>query len=385
MKPIHVLVLITVLDRAGAETVAMNYMRNVDRDIIKYDFLINRPEKSPYEDEIEAMGGKVYHMSRIYPGKIGTYKKEFQEFLEEHPYYQIIHSHLEERSYYALKIAKRMGVPIRICHGHSHPTKVNLKLPARYFYKYVMRKYYTHSMACSNEVAEWLFGSAAARKTIILKNAVDTAVFRQDAEVAKEIRKELDIEDKLVIGHIGRFTKVKNQKFLVDIFAEIHRRIPNSVLLLVGGGDNAAENKYKEKVKARITEMRLDSAVKFLGVRDDVHRIMQGMDVLVMPSVSEGFPVTLIEAQSVGLKCVVSDVINQKINMTGGVQFLPLELRASVWATRTLQYIKKPIKDASYKVKDAGYDIQHNAKWLQNFYISEMKKYNMIREKKPKM
>lgn len=385
MKPIHVLVLITVLDRAGAETVAMNYMRNVDRNIIKYDFLINRPERAPYEDEIEAMGGKVYHMGGLFPGKIRAYKKEFQAFLKEHPEYKIIHSHLEERSYYALKIAKEMGIPIRICHGHSHPTSFNVKLPARYLYKYAMRKYYTHGMACSKDVAKWLFGKVAAKDTKIIRNAIDTSVFKGDAEIAKEVREELGLEGKLVIGHVGRFTKVKNQKYLVDIFAEIHRRIPESVLLLVGGGDNPTENKYKEKVKERIAEMRLQSAVKFLGVRDDIHRVLQAMDVLVMPSTNEGFPVTLVEAQSVGVKCVVSDVIDQNINLTGGVQFLPLELRSSVWATRIIQYIKKPMKDKSYKVRDKGYDIRHNARKLQEFYVSEVKKQMNLEARKSRM
>lgn len=374
MKPIHVLVLITVLDRAGAETVAMNYMRNMDRNKIKYDFLINRQERSPYEAEVEALGGKVYHMGGLYPGKIRNYKKEFERFLKEHPYYQIIHSHLEERSYYALKIAKKIGVPIRICHGHSHPTRFDIKLPVRYYYKYRMRKYCTHAMACSREVARWLFGKKVGDRALIVKNAVDTSVFTNDQEIAKMVRREFGIENKLVIGHVGRFTSVKNQRFLVDIFSEIHRRIPNSVLLLIGGGDNAAENRYKEKVKERIKEMRLENAVVFTGVRDDIYRILQALDVLVMPSVSEGFPVTLVEAQSVGLKCVVSDSITQNVNLTGNIQFLPLELRASVWATKILKYVNKPVKDTSYKVVDAGYDIRSNAKGLQRFYISEYKK-----------
>lgn len=377
MKPIRVLVLITVLDRAGAETVAMNYMRNIDRDKIKYDFLVNRPERSPYEDEVEALGGKVYHMGGLYPGNIHKYKREFREFLKGHPYYQVIHSHLEERSYFALKIAEEMGVPIRICHGHSHPNRLNVKLPARYCLKYLVRRHCTHTMACSKEVAEWLFGKSGATRAKIMKNAIDTSMFKADPEIAKAARQEFGFEDKLVVGHVGRFTPVKNQRFLIDIFAEIHRRIPNSVLLLVGGGDNAAENKYREKVKERVKEMRIQDAVVYAGLRDDVHRVMQAMDVLVMPSTSEGFPVTLVEAQSLGIKCVVSDVISQKVNLTGIIQYLPLELRSSVWATRILKYMNKPIKDTSYKVVDKGYDIHNNAKWLEGYYISELKKHRI--------
>lgn len=383
MKPIHVLVLITVMDRAGAETMAMNYMRNIDRNIIKYDFLINRPEKSDFEDEIESLGGKVYHMTSLYPQNLRRYQKEFREFLREHPYYQIIHSHLEERSYYALKIATEVGIPVRICHGHSHPTRFNWKLPARYYLKFMMRKYYTHAMACSKDVAKWLYGEAKAKNAIIMKNAVDTSVFKKNVEKAKEVREEFGIEDKVVIGHVGRFAKEKNQKFLVDIFSEIHRRNPNSVLMLVGGGDNKAENHYKEKIKDRVREMRLESSVIFTGVRADIERVMQAFDVFVMPSISEGFPVTLVEAQSIGIRCVVSDEVSQKCNLTGNVEFLPLELRASVWAGRIMKFLAKPLPETAYKVVDKGYDVKSSVKKLQSFYISEVKKSKLAEASKP--
>lgn len=369
MGPIHILVLITKMDRGGAETVAMNYMRNFDREKVICDFLVNRPERGDYEDEIEKLGGKVYHMGPIYPGKIRKYKKEFSQFLTEHPEYKIIHSHLEERSYYALKIAKKMGIPVRICHGHSHPAGLDIKLPARYYLRKRVRKYYTHSMACSKEVAKWLFGEKAVKDTLIVKNAVDTTKFKKNHDVAVEVRKEFNLGDKLVVGHVGRFVRCKNQKFLVDIFSEIHRRNPNSVLLMVGGGDNPTENRYKEKVKERVKEMRLESSVIFAGIRDDIERVMQAFDVLVMPSFNEGFPLTLVEAQSIGVRCVVSDTITQKCNLTGNMEFLPLELRASVWAERIMKMLNKPLLDTSYKVVDRGYDIKSNVKKLQKFYL----------------
>ena len=375
MKPIHVLVLITAMNRAGAETIAMNYMRNVDRNIIKYDFLVNRPGRSDYEDEIEALGGKVYHMSPMYPGKIGKYKKEFRRFLSKHPEYKIIHSHLEERSYYALKIAKQMGVPVRICHGHSHPTRLDWKLPVRYYFKFRMRKYYTHAMACRREVARWQFGASGAGKAVIMKNAVDTAKFKKDVLVSKEVRKELNLGDKTVIGHVGRFTGCKNQKFLVEIFTRLHKLDSNTVLVMVGGGDNGAENRYKEKVREMVWELGIDDAVIFTGVRDDIERILQAFDVLVMPSKNEGFPVTLVEAQSLNIKCMVSDTISQNCNITGNVEFLPLELGASVWAGKIRQYLRKNVSDTSYKVAQKGYDIKRNAKWIQEFYINSLNKY----------
>ena len=377
MRPIHVLVLITAMNRAGAETIAMNYMRNVDRNIIQYDFLVNRPGRSDYEDEIEALGGKVYHMSPMYPGKIRKYKTEFRKFLSKHPEYKIIHSHLEERSYYAFKIAKQMGVPVRICHGHSRPIHFDWKLPARYYFKFKVRKYYTHAMACSREVARWLFGTSRAKKSVIMKNAIDTSKFRKDMIVAQEVRRELGLADKVVIGHVGRFTSGKNQKFLVEIFTRLHKLDSNSVLVMVGGGDNGSEQRYKEKVREMVWELGIDDSVIFTGIRDDMERIMQAFDVLVMPSKSEGFPVTLVEAQSLGIKCVVSDAISQSCNITGNMEFLPLELGASVWAGKIRQYLKKNVADGSYQVAKKGYDVKRSAGWLQEFYISALTQRRM--------
>jgi hypothetical protein len=161
MSKINVLVLITVMDRAGAETMMMNYLRNIDRNRINMDFLINRPERADYEAEIEQLGSKVYHMCALYPGKFRRYKREFRQFMRQHPKYDIIHSNLEERSYYAFRIAKEMGIPVRIAHAHSAPQGYNLKMIMRLYFRRRLRKYCTHKVACGEKAAKWLFGDRA--------------------------------------------------------------------------------------------------------------------------------------------------------------------------------------------------------------------------------
>ena len=146
MEPIHVLVLDTVMDRGGAEAMIMNYMRNIDRDVIKFDFLTNRDYRAAYEDEIEALGGKVYHMCPMYPKYFGQYKREVREFLKAHPEYKIIHSNLEERSYFALKEAKKLGVSVRISHSHNRPLGFDLKLLVRYYFRFMLKFYNTHML-----------------------------------------------------------------------------------------------------------------------------------------------------------------------------------------------------------------------------------------------
>lgn len=332
MKKINVLVLITVMDRAGAETMMMNYLRNINREKIHMDFLINREQKADYEDEIEKLGGRIYHMCPIYPGKFYRYKKEFRNFLEEHSGYDVIHSNLEERSYFAFKIAKKMGIPVRVAHAHSAPCGRNMKMIMRLYFRRKLQKYCTHKVACGEKAAKWLFGSDAdlvemesfvkgekhSKNTVVLmKNAVDTDKFSYSTDVREKVRKKMKISrDTLVIGHVGRFTHDKNQSFLIDIFKNVNILNKKSAMMLIGGGKPKEEISYKEEIERKVQQSGLKGKVKLLGVREDINELMQAMDILVMPSRTEGFPVTLVEAQAVGLCCLVSDAVGYDINMT---------------------------------------------------------------------
>lgn len=377
MKNIKVLVLITVMDRAGAETMMMNYLRHIDREKIHIDFLINRPERADYEDEIEKLGSHVYHMCGLYPGKFGKYKREFREFIKKHPQYKIIHSHLEERSYYALKIAKQMGVPVRIVHAHSVPNHFDIKLPVRLYFRHKLKGVYTHRFACGKSPAKWLYGTT--ENVVFMKNAIDTNKFVFDKNVRNRVRRQLKIkEDTLLIGHVGRFIYEKNQSFLIDIFNNVNKHNKNSRLLLIGGGKPKEEVATKEKIKNKVSMLGLDSKVKLLGIRDDVSDLMQAMDILVMPSRSEGFPVTLLEAQSAGLKCLVSDVVSNECNVSQEMQFMSLDEDAEEWANKILSFCgdETQHKEMHTNVIDAGFDIQENAKWLEKFYEEAAEKIN---------
>lgn len=390
MKKINVLVLITVMDRAGAETMMMNYLRNINREKIHMDFLINREQKADYEDEIEKLGGRIYHMCPIYPGKFHRYKKEFRNFLEEHPGYDVIHSNLEERSYFAFKIAKKMGIPVRVAHAHSAPCGRNMKMIMRLYFRRKLQKYCTHKVACGEKAAKWLFGSDAdlvemesfvngenhSKNTVVLmKNAVDTDKFSYSTDVREKVRKKMKISrDTLVIGHVGRFTHDKNQSFLIDIFKNVNSLNKKSAMMLIGGGKPKEEISYKEEIERKVQQLGLKGKVKLLGVREDINELMQAMDILVMPSRTEGFPVTLVEAQAVGLCCLVSDAVGYDINMTEKIQYKSLEEDASWWAQKILSMTADgqnreaesiPMKE---KVIERGYEIADAAKDLEAFY-----------------
>lgn len=390
MKKINVLVLITVMDRAGAETMMMNYLRNINREKIHMDFLINREQKADYEDEIEKLGGRIYHMCPIYPGKFHRYKKEFRNFLEEHPGYDVIHSNLEERSYFAFKIAKKMGIPVRVAHAHSAPCGRNMKMIMRLYFRRKLQKYCTHKVACGEKAAKWLFGSDAdlvemesfvngenhSKNTVVLmKNAVDTDKFSYSTDVREKVRKKMKISrDTLVIGHVGRFTHDKNQSFLIDIFKNVNSLNKKSAMMLIGGGKPKEEISYKEEIERKVQQSGLKGKVKLLGVREDINELMQAMDILVMPSRTEGFPVTLVEAQAVGLCCLVSAAVGYDINMTEKIQYKSLEEDASQWAQKILSMTADgqnreaesiPMKE---KVIERGYEIADAAKDLEAFY-----------------
>jgi len=284
----------------------------------------------------------------------------------------VIHSYLEEQSLYALRIAKEMGVPVRICQANSYPNHFQFTLPILYFLKLKQRKYFTHCMATSREASDWLFGVKRRRGVIFIKKAIDVNRFKKDLIGRDNAKKMLELQSNFVVGHIGRFDRKKTYEKLLAVFAEIKRRNSKAVLLLIGGGKNEREVRCREKIQERARELRLEESVRFLGVRNDVDRLMQAMDVLVIPTTNYNCSLTLIEAQSMGLACVVSDNISWKYNLTGNVEFLPLEMKHSVWADKILKKVTEPMVDRTYLVTDRGYDIREAAKVLQDFYIREV-------------
>lgn len=368
-KRINVLVLITAMDRAGAETMMMNYLRNIDRDKIHMDFVVNREHESDYEKEIKELGSNVYHLSPIYPNTVRQYKKEFKNFLKEHPNYDVIHSNLEERSAYPLAIAKKAGIDLRIAHAHSNLKHIDIKYLVRIYLKRKLRGKYTHSFACSKGTAKWLFGND--RKTIIVRNAIDTNEFKFDKNLRRKAREELGVDDDTyVIGHVGRFSYEKNHKYLLRTFSEVVKMRPNSRLVLIGGGKNRSELRLKDEIIKTIEELNLKDKVTMLGVRDDMPYIMQAFDLFALPSSSEGFPMTLMEAQSLGLKCLVSEAVPRECNITGEIKYLPMNTsrEEAAWEALVLKDKKVDPVEMNTKIKEAGYDIKTNAMWLERVY-----------------
>lgn len=358
---IRVLQVVNNMHRAGLETMLMNYYRNIDRTKIQFDFLTHRPEKGDYDDEIISMGGKVYYAPRLYPQNYLQYFKWMKKFFKEHPEYKIIHSHIDAMSYLPLLAAKLNKIPVRIAHSHNTSIDKDFKLPLKLFFKKLLPSVATNFCACGKEAGEFLFPK---KKSVFIPNAIDIKKFLYNEEVRRKKRKELGIENKFVIGNIGRLSYQKNHKFLIEIFYEILKKEKESLLLIIGIGEK--EKELKEQVK----KLNIEKKVCFLGKREDVAELYQAMDLFLMPSFFEGVPVVGIEAQFSGLPCIFSDKVPKEIKFKKDIIFLPLNVSSQLWCNEVSKIKGKNIKRNIKDFENSIYDIKNAKIELEKLYLN---------------
>lgn len=247
MQPMRVAQVVGKMVNGGLEAVVMNYYRHIDRSKVQFDFIVDEDSTVIPREEIERLGGRVYIVPPYQ--KLNRYIPALIRLFRENEY-KIVHSHLNTLSVFSLYAAKKAGVPVRIAHNHSTAAKGEIK---KNLLKYTLRPfakvYATHYAACSKYAGEWLFGKKAVEcgQVTIFNNAIDLNKFKYDEDVRREVRKELGVEDKFVIGHVGRFCYQKNQEFVIDIFVEVYKKNPNAVLLMIGDGPDRA--KIEKKVR----------------------------------------------------------------------------------------------------------------------------------------
>lgn len=365
-KPIRILNLFTIMDRGGAETMVMNYYRHIDRSKVQFDFMVHREQRGAYDDEIEALGGRIYRAPSVRPWTAHSYKQQAGMFYHNHPEYRIIHSHMSELGYYDFVEAKKAGVPVRIAHAHNRPHGIDLKTPMRWYYKTKMLPYITHMFMCGEESGEWLFGKKNKDRFIMLNNAIDSEKYKFDEEKRKYVRNSLGISEQTVIGHVGRFDVQKNHRFIIEVFCEVLKQCRDAVLILIGNdtGD------ISDSIHALVEKSGISDNVRFLGVRDDVPDLMQAMDVFLFPSLFEGLSLASVEAQAAGLPILISDKVPIECKKTSLVYTMPLSSPANLWADEVIRLSKMPRQNTYREIVESGFDIKENAKWLQDFYLS---------------
>ena len=365
MEPIRVAQVVGKMMNGGVEAVVMNYYRHIDREKVQFDFIVDEDSTIIPREEIESLGGRIFiippyqKLNKYIPALIKLFKGNK---------YKIVHSHINTLSVFPLYAAKRAGVPVRIAHNHSTAAKGETK---KNILKYMLRPfakvYATNYAACSEYAGEWLFGKKSMERgeVTIFNNAIDLDKFKFDENIRNEVRKELGLDGKFVIGHVGRFCYQKNQEFLVDIFEEVYKQDKNAALMFVGDGPD------REKVEEKVKSLNLTDSVLFLGNRNDVYRIYNAMDVFVLPSRYEGLPVVGVEAQANGLQCLLSDKMTKETKMTENAEFLSIENPIPDWARHCLSDFKR--EDKSFvEVQQAGFDIKHQADNLRAYYSKIM-------------
>ena len=372
-EPIRVLNVVGLMSPGGIETLIMNIYRNIDRSKVQFDFLTHKGIDGTFDEEIKSLGGRIYKMPQIRVGNKTYYFRFFEyisalkKFFREHPEYHVVHGHMTNTAAIYMPIAMKYGT-VTCCIAHSHLTQARPGLSGvvtDILHK-PLPKIATDYFACSEMAAKWIFPEDAIQsgKVKVIKNGVDPKRFFYDEERRTAIRKELGLENKFVIGNVARFKTEKNHTFQIDVFNEIHKHNPDSVLLLVGTGE------LEEEMKKKCKELGLENSVKFMGQRNDIPDMLLAMDVFFLPSLYEGLPVVAVEAQASGLPVITSTGVTKEVDITGNVTFLDLARGGAEWANAISKIGKEFKRQDMYQyIHDSGYDITETAKSLQEFYL----------------
>lgn len=368
-----VLHIIGSMNRGGAEQLIMSIYREIDLEKYQFDFAVQTDKFAYFDQEILDLGGRIF--SQPSPSIFGIlkYVNSLINIIKKHGPYDCIHSHVFSFSGLVLFVGKIMKVPVRIAHSHTTNDNKGFSI-YRTFYKRIMRKLILNSatnlVGCSKEACISLFGENAFKKgmAIVLPNAIKIDSFQNIDNGRNDLREELNIPlSSKIVGHVGRFSKQKNHDFLINVFYEILKKIPDTHLVLVGDGD------LKEKMERLVSEKRIAQYVHFLGLRDDVPQIMSSLDLFLFPSLYEGLGIVLIEAQAAGIPCLISNNLPSEADIgLGLIKSLDLTSEPKVWAIHAIN-IMNTSNPVSWEVRNAalkknGYCIESTVNQLVKIY-----------------
>lgn len=353
----------------GIETYLIEQFRHLDKSKIDYDFVNITGEYSIcYEDEILASGSKIFKVVSRHKNPLLHYWQWFNILLQNKGVYDVIVLNTNSLEYvFPLVLGKIFGIPVRVIHSHNSGFE-NKQGLARRLLVGMNKKLLAWSanlrFACSQFAGQWMFKDNPYH---VIYNAIDIHKYDADLLVREETRNALGLHTELTLLHVGRFSYQKNHSFLLDIFKEVHRIQPDSVLLLVG--DTTEESEFLTEVKRKIKAYGLENVVRLLGRRDDVNKIMQAADVLVMPSFFEGLTVVGIEAQASDLPLLLSDTVTKELGLLPSTQFISLEAGPTAWAEAIVNSKQHNRQSRYEELKAAGYDIGNETERVEKLLI----------------
>lgn len=369
-QKVHVLVVLDYINRnSGVSSVVMNYYAHIDHSKIQMDFLLYKEPEEKYLEYLWANGSKVYYSGYPIEIGLGKYRKEIENFFAEHKNeYSIVHVHIPNAAFIVLKYAKKYDVRTRIIHSHNSKGADGVLKKVRNFILNKQGIFYANQyFACSKSAGEYLYGKKKTSQVTVIHNAIDLEWFRYNLETRMSIRKQLGIEEELLLGHVGRFSEQKNHKFLIEIANQLKKSDVKFKLILLGGGE------LEKEVRLQIKELELDEFVIFTGIVNNVKEYMDAMDVFLLPSLYEGLPCVCVEAQANGLPCMLSSNITREVELTDSIHFLDVA-EPAVWSDMIIKIIDSA--ELSDKRQDnermtlSKYDIVIQGKNLEERYLS---------------
>ncbi len=356
-EPIRILQIGMHNQIGGVETYLYNYYKNINKNKIQFDF-INSYDSLCFEDDLKDMGANIYKVPNFKKNPIGFYRSIKK--IIQHNNYQIVHINmLSAANILPVLAAKKSKAKHIIVHSHNNDTPTGfLRKALDKINKKVLLKNATDFFACSDLAGQWMFGN---HKFTIIENAIDLTKFKPNKDIRKRIRKELKVEDKFVIGHIGRFSYQKNHEFLIDVFNEVQKKIKNAVLLLIGTGE------LEQKIKNKVNDLKLNDKVIFFGTTDKVNEYFNAMDLFVLPSRFEGFGIVAIEAQATKIKTILSTNVPASVNVSNLAEFLPIS-DYKIWSNHIKKYFKNSNKISEEQDFPKEYNIKYAAGLLEKKY-----------------
>lgn len=361
------------MDRAGMESWLMNILRHIDRERFRMEFLVETDDPCDYDEEIRALDSRTIPCSET--RRPLTYGLDFSRIMRKFGPYDVVHSHFHYYSGWVLCLAHHAGVPNRIVHSHTDGS--TLEAEATLLRRFVLclarrwiKHYATGGLACSKDAGADLFGKywEADPRWELHYCGIDVNLYSAETDPVA-IRANFGIpSDALVVGHVARFAEVKNHSFLLDIAVELSKRKPEVRFLLIGDGP------LRTDIQSKAQKLNLEQKIIFAGVRTDVPRLMlSAMDIFLLPSLLEGLPLVLIEAQAAGLPCVFSDDITEEVDVVNPLMHrVSLSQPASFWAESLVGALEAGKaanrSDALLSVTQSPFNIHASVKNLVRFY-----------------
>lgn len=368
-NPVRVLQVMGMLNRGGAESMIMNLYRVIDPEQVHFDFITHGSSEGAFTDEIKRRGGTIFCCPRYQGSNHIAYYKWWKDFFDNHEDYNILHSHVRSTASIYFPIARKHGLTT-IIHSHSTSNGNGIKAVVKKLLQYPIRYEADYFFGCSKEASVWLYGDKITKSNryYMIKNAIDVTLYKEDESVRQTYRNQLGVkQDEKLIIHVGRFYEPKNHKFIIEVFSTLTVKDEKNKLLLVGDGA------LRKSIEEIVRNKGLENKVIFLGVRDDVPNLLKAADIFVLPSLWEGLPVSVVEAQAAGLPCLLSDRITKDINITALCCYLPIDKGTNIWVDALQRASEMKRKNVSQEIINAAFDIHQNAQWLTGFYKSLIK------------